>query len=126
MQLSRSIQPDIALLSSGRDKLQQIARDVAAGKQAQQPPAGMSLLDLEDDYGSSQQKSGLDEAEQESLRKAVTEATEKLDRLGKVRRERDEVLKDLKEKVSETTQVVAGKADTKLRFRMTMSLLCSC
>lgn len=100
VQLSRSIQPDISLLSAGRDQLQKIAHDVSAGKQVQQPAAGMSLLDLEDDYGSGQSKSGLDEVEKENLRKAVAEATEKLDRLGKVRRERDEVLKDLKEKVS--------------------------
>lgn len=100
VQLSQSIQSDIALLSSGRDNLQKIARDVAAGKQVQQPAAGISLLDLEDDYGSTQTKSGLDDGEKENLRQAVADATEKLDRLGKIRRERDEVLKDLKEKVS--------------------------
>lgn len=105
MQLSQSIQSDIALLSSGRDTLQKIARDVAAGKQVQQPAAGISLLDLEDDYGSSSQpKSGLDEGEKDNLRQAVSDATEKLDRLGKIRRERDEVLKDLKEKVSRATR----------------------
>lgn len=73
---------------------------MAAGKQVQQPAAGISLLDLEDDYGSTKTKSGLDDGEKDNLRQAVADATEKLDRLGKIRRERDEVLKDLKEKVS--------------------------
>jgi hypothetical protein len=79
-----------------------LARDIAAGKQApEQPAANMSLLDLEDDYGApAPKKGGLDEAEKENLRKAVSEANEKLDRLNKITRERDEVLKDLKEKVS--------------------------
>lgn len=82
--------------------MEQIAKDIAAGKQApQHPAANMSLLDLEDDYGVSEpKKSGLDEGERENLRKAVSEATEKMDRMGKIRRERDEVLKDLKEKAS--------------------------
>jgi hypothetical protein len=49
----------------------------------------------------------LDDGEKENLKQAVADATEKLDRLGKVRRERDEVLKDLKEKVSNKAQTVS-------------------
>jgi hypothetical protein len=79
-----------------------MAKGIAAGKEAPQRPAdNMSLLDLEDDYGApAPKKGGLDEVEKENLRKAVSEANEKLDRLNKIMRERDEVLKDLKEKVS--------------------------
>ena len=76
-----------------------MAQDVAAGKQpALAADPSISLLDLQDDMPDS--KTGLDELERENLRTAVSEATEKLDRMGKIRRERDEVLKDLKEKVN--------------------------
>jgi hypothetical protein len=71
---------------------------MAAGifSQAQEPAKGVSLVDLQEDVGG---KTGLEEREKEELRKAVVDAKQRLDRLGKVRRERDEVLKDLKEKV---------------------------
>ena len=87
-----------------------MARDIAAGKQApEQPAANMSLLDLEDDYGApAPKKDGLDEVEKENLRKAVSEANEKLDRLNKIMRERDEVLKDLKEKVGHLLLIKYG------------------
>ncbi|WVQ79690.1 hypothetical protein IAT38_001790 [Cryptococcus sp. DSM 104549] len=91
----KAIQPDIALLSSGRANVERAARDVAQGTQPVTDKA-VSLLDLQDDVGG---KKGLDEGEKEGLKKAAGECKEKLDRLGKIRRERDEVLKDLKEKV---------------------------
>ncbi|ORY35828.1 BRO1-like domain-domain-containing protein [Naematelia encephala] len=96
VELWRSIQPDIAVLAAGEGALQAAARQVAAGKAPSQPPPGVSLLDLEEDVGS---KTGLAENEKEELRKAIGDASERLDRVGKIRRERDEVLKDLKEKV---------------------------
>jgi len=67
----------------------------------------------------------LDEVEKENLRKAVSEANEKLDRLNKIMRERDEVLKDLKEKVSNLLLIKFGDCLT-IRFKVTMSLHYSC
>ena len=57
----------------------------------------MDLLDLDD---SAESGASLSSAETEALALAVSDATSRLDRLGKIRRERDDVLKDLKEKVS--------------------------
>ena len=54
----------------------------------------VSLLDLEE-------PSSLPSDEKEAIAQAIRDARERLDRLGKIRRERDEVLKDLKEKVSQ-------------------------
>jgi hypothetical protein len=89
------------VLLRGESGLRHMAQEVAAGKQpAQAVDPSISLLDLQDDMPSSSAKAGLDDVEKENLRLAASEATEKLDRLGKIRRERDEVLKDLKEKVS--------------------------
>jgi hypothetical protein len=79
------------------DGLHRTAREVAIGKQATSSAPGESLLDLQDEEGP---KTGLGEAEKEDLSKAVGDAQERLDRLGKIRRERDDVLRDLKEKVS--------------------------
>ena len=94
--LWREVQPDVGILSQGSSGLNSIAQQVAAGRQAP-VQSGVSLLDLDDEVGS---KSGLDEREKQELEKAISDAQERLDRLGKVRRERDEVLKDLKDKVS--------------------------
>jgi hypothetical protein len=78
-----------------------MARDIAEGKPAPaQPAANLSLLDLEDDYGTPAPKSGLDAAEKENIRQAYVEAVEKVDRLRRVTTEMQEVMKDLKEKVS--------------------------
>ncbi|WVF67616.1 hypothetical protein IAT40_002374 [Kwoniella sp. CBS 6097] len=93
----KSIQPDLNLLHSGIGAVESAAGRIAAGKT--NPPQldrGVSLLDLDEDVGNNK---GLDEKEKEELRKAVADASERLDRLGKIRRERDEVLKDLKEKI---------------------------
>lgn len=74
-----------------------MAREVAAGKQVRPEDKGLSLLDLQEDISAS--TSGVDPREKEELTTAIRDASERLDRLGKIRRERDEVLKDLKEKV---------------------------
>lgn len=97
VQMWHEIQPDLAVLQSGPDKLQAVARDIAAGE-AKQVPAGVSLLDLQED---DEPKSGLVSKEREELKALAVEAQNKLERLRKVCKERDEVLKDLKEKVSE-------------------------
>jgi hypothetical protein len=97
--LWRDIQRDAEFLASaGRDGLRSVAQDVAAGKNkpAAPVPEGMSLLDLQDEETP---KAGLNAAEEDELRKAIKEVSERLDRLSKIRRERDEVLKDLKEKI---------------------------
>jgi len=90
--LWREIQPDIATLARGPEYLRTVAQQVAAG--SQQP--GVNLLDLDD------VPSGLPSQEKQEILKSVLDAQERLDRLGKIRRERDEVLKDLKDKVSRT------------------------
>lgn len=92
------IAPDMQALQAGPDALRTQARDVALGRNrpADVPDPNMSLLDLADDE---QTRPSLDAAEAEALRAAAKEASDKLDRLSKVRRERDEVLKDLKEKI---------------------------
>ncbi|WWC63541.1 uncharacterized protein I303_106144 [Kwoniella dejecticola CBS 10117] len=92
----REISPQISLLLSGESGLESVAAQVAAGKASAPINQGISLLDLQEEVGST---SGLADAEKEELKKAISEASERLDRLGKIRRERDEVLKDLKEKV---------------------------
>lgn len=68
----------------------------------------MSLLDLDDEEPAKEPigGNGLDNEEKEQIKKALQEARDKLDRLGRVRGERDEVLKDLKEKVRLTTPPV--------------------
>jgi hypothetical protein len=102
--LWREIQANAAVLSSGQDQLQRAASQVAAGKAAPAPAPGVSLLDLQEEVGA---KGGLDEKEKEELRNAIADTQERLDRLGKVRKERDEVLKDLKEKVRRSSSPVA-------------------
>lgn len=103
--LWREIQPAIASLKGGPDGLQAQARDIAAGKNKQaEVPQGVSLLDLQDEEQVTQR---LDAGEQEELRKGAKDAQERLDRLHKIRRERDDVLKDLKEKVSLLNSVLS-------------------
>lgn len=109
------------MLSSGMDGLHRTAREVAAGKQAPTTAHGESLLDLQDE---DIPKKGLSETEREELGRAVGDAQERLDRLGKIRRERDEVLKDLKEKVSFAFQRLYLL--TTNRSRTTMYLPFSC
>jgi hypothetical protein len=75
-----------------------VAKEVAAGKQVKAASNGPSLLDLQEDI--STPSGGVDPREKEELGRAISDASDRLDRLSKIRRERDEVLKDLKEKVS--------------------------
>ncbi|KAK8854590.1 hypothetical protein IAR55_003329 [Kwoniella newhampshirensis] len=92
------IQAEVNLLSSGVSGVERAAAQVAvSGQTAPQIDQGISLLDLQEDEGPN--KRGPDDKEKEELKKAIDGATEKIDRLGKIRRERDEVLKDLKEKI---------------------------
>ena len=93
----REIQSDVGLLSQGESGLRQQAQQVAAGKAAPVVPSGTSLLDLDDNITAP--KGGLEEHERAELSKAISEVQQRLDRLGKLRRERDDVLKDLKDKV---------------------------
>ncbi|CAK9785382.1 BRO1-domain-containing protein [Cutaneotrichosporon oleaginosum] len=91
------IQPDMAVLQAGPEALRAQAKDVALGKtETVKPAPGESLLDLADEE---QARPRLDAAEAEALRSAAKEAGDKLDRLSKIRKERDEVLKDLKLKI---------------------------
>ncbi|WVW85372.1 hypothetical protein I302_107410 [Kwoniella bestiolae CBS 10118] len=92
----RDIQPQITLLASGESGLERTAAQIAAGRPQAPVNQGISLLDLQEEVGS---KSGLGDNEKEELKKAVADAGERLDRLSKIRRERDDVLKDLKEKI---------------------------
>lgn len=95
--LWESIRHDIALLAQGEGPLAAQAAAVASG-QAQAPRG--SLLDLDD--GGISGSGGMDEREKEEARAGIESLRDKLDRLGKIRKERDEVLKDLKDKVSFT------------------------
>jgi hypothetical protein len=74
-----------------------MAKEVAAGKQARPEDRGQSLLDLQEDMSTT--TSGMDPSEKEQLTQAINDASERLERLGKIRKERDDVLKDLKGKV---------------------------
>lgn len=69
--------------------------DIAEGK-PQKIDKAVSLLDLDDEETD---KKALGQEERNALRKAVDDGREKLDRLKKIGAERDEVLRDLKEKV---------------------------
>jgi hypothetical protein len=84
------------VLAGGESALVQTARRIAAGNEPAVVAKEVSLLDLDDEVAP---VSGLGQREKEELDAAVKDAMEKLDRLGKIRKERDEVLKDLKEKV---------------------------
>jgi len=120
VQQEQAIRPDITFLSRGHETVQSVAQDVAAKKQsAQQSSVGISLLDLDDEYGHAPPKAGLDSAEKAILNTAITNATEMLGRLGKIRAERDDVLKDLKEKVSRSLESLLT-----YRFKVTISRRC--
>ncbi|AAW44609.1 hypothetical protein CNG02100 [Cryptococcus deneoformans JEC21] len=93
--LWQSIQPSISLLSSGPSNLERAARDITEGN-PQKIDKTVSLLDLDDEEVD---RKALGQEEKDALRKAVDDGREKLDRLKKIRAERDEVLRDLKEKI---------------------------
>ena len=95
--LWKEIQPQLGVLMGGESALRQTAKQVASGNPVQTPNPGMSLLDLQDEETPA--KSGLSDAEKDELRTMASQAKEKMDRLGKIRKERDDVLRDLKEKI---------------------------
>jgi hypothetical protein len=86
-----SIQWSVDVLRGPRHNLEKMYTDAAAGKDAS---ARLNLLDVD------VAEEELDDREREDLQGIIGELQERVDRLDKVRRERDEVLKDLKEKVS--------------------------
>jgi hypothetical protein len=111
------------VLSGGESALRDTAGKVAQGRGTAGPAAGVSLLDLDEEVGT---KSGLEEQEKAGLVQAIEDAKERLDRLSKIRRERDEVLKELKEKVSLNIVCAQRRELTPPRSRQTMCLLCCC
>lgn len=92
IKLWNGARPDIALLLSGPDNLERYFAEQERSQGVPNAPRG-SLLDLGDDEISSDDR---DLAEITAQVNAIDEA---LGRLNKIRRERGEVLKDLKEKV---------------------------
>lgn len=81
---------DIDLLRGGPRRIEDVFAAAASGKPIGQP----NLLDF--DAG----QEDMDERERAEIATAVDELEEKMERLESIRRERDEVLKDLKDKVS--------------------------
>lgn len=86
-----SIQWSVDVLRGPRHSLEKMYSDAAAGKD---PSARLNLLDVD------VAQEELDDREREDLQNVIAELQERVDRMDKVRRERDEVLKDLKEKAS--------------------------
>ena len=94
-----SVQPELSLILSGPENLERFFADQERGNQGAAP----SLLDLGEEEGGA---SKVDE-----IAAKVAEIDEQLGRLNKIKRERGEVLKDLKEKVSSLVQM-QNLADT--------------
>ncbi|KAF8314043.1 BRO1-domain-containing protein, partial [Clavulina sp. PMI_390] len=91
VKLWNGVRPDIALLLSGPDNLERFFKDQEQAQGGAAPAA--SLLDLGDDL-----KTG-DDAVLAELGASVAAIDEALGKLNKIKRERGEVLKDLKEKI---------------------------
>lgn len=89
MRLWSEVRTDVAVLASGGEGLERVFKE--SEEQGQQ---GQSLLDLDDADGGSGDGGLLVE-----LGRQVADIDELLGRLNKIKRERGEVLKDLKEKV---------------------------
>lgn len=89
MNLWQSVHPDLILLLAGSDALEGFfASEASASSSSRQP----SLLDVSDD--------GPDNgADLQEIKRKVDEIEERIGRVNKIKRERAEVLKDLKEKV---------------------------
>ena len=90
-----TIKWSVDVLRGPRHALERMYTDADAGKDSS---ARLNLLDVE------VAEEELDEREKDDLRNVIAELQERVDRIEKVRRERDEVLKDLKEKVRTRTQ----------------------
>lgn len=88
VKLWTSVRPDIDLLLSGSNSLESYF--AAPSGEPQQ-----SLLDLTDNAGPSADAVGL-----KDLRMKIDELDDRMGRVNKIKRERAEVLKDFKEKVS--------------------------
>lgn len=87
MSLWQSVHPDLILLLSGTDALEGFFAAETSSNIRQQ-----SLLDIADD--------GADNgADLQEIKRKVDEIEERIGRVNKIKRERAEVLKDLKEKV---------------------------
>jgi len=87
-----SVKPELSLLLAGPNVLAKFFADQESGAGQGQE----NLLDLTDEMNTS------DTGILEDISNKVTEIDEKLGRLNKIKRERHEVLKDLKEKVTRT------------------------
>ena len=92
-----SIQWSVDVLRGPRHSLEKMYSDAAAGKDAS---ARLNLLDVD------VAQDELEDRERDELQSVIAELRERVDRMDKVRRERDEVLKDLKEKVRVLRQEV--------------------
>ncbi|KIO21845.1 hypothetical protein M407DRAFT_123197, partial [Tulasnella calospora MUT 4182] len=90
VQLWHSAQPGLAVLLSGNDGLERFLASASSDAQAGQQP---SLLDIVDD------PTGGDAALQKDIARKVDEIEERIGRINKIKRERAQVLKDLKEKI---------------------------
>ncbi|KAG8909728.1 bck1-like resistance to osmotic shock [Tulasnella sp. 408] len=88
VQLWQSVQPGLAVLLSGNDGLERFL--AFADSQAGQQPG---LLHIADD------PTGGDTALQKDIARKVDEIEERIGRINKIKRERAQVLKDLKEKI---------------------------
>ncbi|KAG8966843.1 bck1-like resistance to osmotic shock [Tulasnella sp. 419] len=85
-----SVRADLNILLAGPDALEGYFVAETSDSAA---PGAPSLLDLSDDFGREDQRT-IDE-----IRRKVNEVDERIGRINKIKRERAEVLKDLKEKV---------------------------
>lgn len=90
VQLWQSVQSGLAVLLSGNDGLERFLASASSDAEAGQQP---SLLDIVDD------PAGGDATLQKEISRKVDDIEERIGRINKIKRERGQVLKDLKEKV---------------------------
>jgi hypothetical protein len=86
-----TLRADIDTLRGSSQVIERVYADADAGRES---AASINLLDVD------VAQEELAEREKDQLRDVIAELEERLGRLEKIRRERDEVMKDLKEKVS--------------------------
>ena len=88
VELWNAVHPDLILLLSGNDALEGYlyAAETNSG-------SGGSLLDIADDVGKDE------DVNLAEIKRKVNDIEERIGRVNKIKRERSEVLKDLKEKV---------------------------
>ncbi|KAG8950847.1 bck1-like resistance to osmotic shock [Tulasnella sp. 424] len=90
VQLWQSVQPGLAILLSGNDGLEGFLAPASSDAQAAEQP---SLLDM------AEGPAGGDAAMQKEISRKVDDIEERIGRINKIKRERGQVLKDLKEKI---------------------------